>query len=223
LRKVDASQQTHKNPALREKSTVPQHSDSLNSSSSPVRGKSPVPAKKPSSLRAKKPRRMDFVGNKWDVEHYDSPDGPVKIEATLQHSVNISNCNKVVFELPAKANTVQIFNSTSVGIILGGGLVSSIEAANVRKLQLLFKKPVPAANFSKVDGAEVILRPEALRDAEGNAVEPEVLTSSCDGINLILPGRTDDDDDIEKPIPTQFRTVVRGGKAVTEIVPLSAT
>jgi len=62
LRKVDKSEMTHKNPALRASSTVPDRDAS-------VRGKSPAPGKKPKpeSMRAKKPPKKELEGNKWTI------------------------------------------------------------------------------------------------------------------------------------------------------------
>lgn len=62
LRKVDKSEMTHKNPALRASSTVPERDAS-------VRGKSPAPGKKPKpeSMRVKKPPKKELEGNKWTI------------------------------------------------------------------------------------------------------------------------------------------------------------
>lgn len=59
LRKVDKSEMTHKNPALRTGSTI----------SEAPRAKSPVPGKKPKpeSMRVKKPASKVLEANKWTV------------------------------------------------------------------------------------------------------------------------------------------------------------
>src|SRR5205814_4646850 len=69
LRKVSASQMTHKNPSLRAGSTVPTRSDSQNSVGS-TRHKSHTPPgkkPKPESMRTKKPPRKELDGNKWII------------------------------------------------------------------------------------------------------------------------------------------------------------
>lgn len=58
LRKVEKSEMTHKNPALRASSTVP-------SSTSPSLGKKPTKPAKPQSLSTKKPAKFALEGNKW--------------------------------------------------------------------------------------------------------------------------------------------------------------
>lgn len=66
LKKVDASQMTHKNPSLRASAPVPTRSDSNGS----LRSKSPAPPgkkPKPESMRTKKPPKKELDGNKWIV------------------------------------------------------------------------------------------------------------------------------------------------------------
>jgi adenylyl cyclase-associated protein len=62
LKKVDPSQQTHKNPNLRAGATVPTRSDSQNSGKT-----SPSIKPKPESMRTKKPPRKELDGNKWII------------------------------------------------------------------------------------------------------------------------------------------------------------
>jgi adenylyl cyclase-associated protein len=65
LKKVDASQQTHKNPSLRVAAPVPNRSNSQGSTKSVTPpGKRPP---KPDTLRAKKPPKKELDGNKWIV------------------------------------------------------------------------------------------------------------------------------------------------------------
>ena len=60
LRKVEKSEMTHKNPALRASSTVP-------SNTSPSPGKKPTKPAKPQSLSTKKPAKFALEGKKWII------------------------------------------------------------------------------------------------------------------------------------------------------------
>ena len=62
LRKVDKSQMTHKNPALRAGSTVP-----ATTSSPATPGKKPIKPAKPSTLAGKKPSKFALEANKWII------------------------------------------------------------------------------------------------------------------------------------------------------------
>ena len=75
LRKVDKSQMTHKNPALRNGPPVPARKDSAGSN----RGKSPAPNKKPDTMRTKKPSKKVLEGNKWTIENFENARNPLHI------------------------------------------------------------------------------------------------------------------------------------------------
>lgn len=61
LKKVDPSQQTHKNPSIRGSAPVPTRRDSQNSAKSTP----PHTKPKPESMRTKKPPRKELDGTKW--------------------------------------------------------------------------------------------------------------------------------------------------------------
>lgn len=58
LRKVEKSEMTHKNPALRASSTVPSNTSSV---------KKPTKPAKPQSLSSKKPAKFALEGNEWII------------------------------------------------------------------------------------------------------------------------------------------------------------
>lgn len=69
---------------------------------------------------------------------------------------------------------------------------------------------LPTIMLDQVDGAAVYLGRKSLGT--------EVFTSLCTGVNVVLPGRTEEDDYEEKPLPEQMKSVIRNGRLVTEIV-----
>jgi len=69
---------------------------------------------------------------------------------------------------------------------------------------------LPTVMLDQVDGAAVYLGKESL--------DTEVFTSKCAGVNINLPGKGEDDDYVERPVPEQMKSVVRGGTVVSEIV-----
>ena len=66
LRKVDKSEMTHKNPALRAGITVP----SSIGSGSAAAAKKPLKPTKPSALAGKKPTKFVLEGNKWLIVRF---------------------------------------------------------------------------------------------------------------------------------------------------------
>ena len=212
LRKVDKSEMTHKNPSLRATGTVPERSSSQSSSTS--RGKSPLPNKKPTSLRTKKPSRKELDGNKWIVENFDNTGQEiVEINAELNHSILISRCSKCVIKVNGKANAISIDNCSSLSIVVES-LVSSIDVIKCQKFAVQIDGVVPTILLDQVDGAQVYLSSESLNI--------ELFTSKCASVNVVVPPSDaeggDEGDSKEMPLPEQMRSVVKNGKVVSEIV-----
>ncbi|EFW13850.1 hypothetical protein D8B26_005970 [Coccidioides posadasii str. Silveira] len=209
LRKVDKSEMTHKNPSLRATSLVPDRG----SQSPTARGKSPAPSKKPKpeSMRAKKPPRKHLDGNKWFIEHYDSPEGVIEISAQLTQSILISRCNKTVIKVSNKANAISIDNCNGVSIIVDS-LVSSLDVIKSPKFALQIDGVAPTVMLDQVDGGTIYLSQSSLGT--------EILTSKCTSVNIVLPPKEgiEDADAKECPVPEQIRSYVKDGVLVNEIV-----
>lgn len=212
LKKVDKSEMTHKNPSLRAGSTVPQRTSSQTSlSSSSTRGKSPMPNRKPESMRTKKPARKELDGNKWIVENIDNTGSEVhKITAEPNHSILISRCTKCIIKVTGKANAISIDNCTSLSILVDS-LISSLDVIKSPKFQVQIDGVVPVVLLDQVDGATIYLGKQSLAT--------EVFTSKCANVNIVLPPEDEDhDDNKECPLPEQIRSVVKDGQVVHEIV-----
>lgn len=187
LRKVDKSEMTHKNPALRAGSTV---------SDSSARGKSPAPGKKPKpeSMRVKKPPVKVLEGNKWTIENYEKEDKPIQIEAQLSHSVLISKCNSATVIIKGKANAVTIENTKRLNLIVDT-LVSSVDVVKSQNFALQVMGTIPAVMMDQIDGAQVYFSKES--------TATKIIHSKSAGINLnVISGP--DDDYVEVPLPGQI-------------------
>ncbi|MCJ1403769.1 hypothetical protein MMC11_006992 [Xylographa trunciseda] len=208
LRKVDPSQQTHKNPSLRAGAAVPPtRSDSQSST-----GKSPVPGKrpKPESMRTKKPPRKELDGNKWIIENYDNPkEGMLEIDAQISHSILISRCTKTTIRVLNKANAISIDSSSQVSLVIDS-LVSSVDVIKTPRFEMQVLGTLPTIMLDQVDGASIYLSRES--------IGTEVFTSKCTAVNINVPGRTEEDDYKECPLPEQIKSVIRNGAVISEIV-----
>ncbi|KAH6607876.1 adenylyl cyclase-associated [Trichoderma cornu-damae] len=202
LRKVDRSEMTHKNPALRAGSTV----------SEAPRAKSPIPGKKPKpeSMRVKKPATKVLEANKWTIENYEKEPQPVEIEASLTQSVLISRCNNTTVIIKGKANQVTVENSTRLSLVVDT-LVSTVDVVKANNFALQVLGTVPTVMLDQIDSAQVYLSKESS--------STKLFTSKCAGINLnILSGP--DDDYKEVPLPSQICSYYseEKGDLVSEIV-----
>lgn len=207
LRKVDKSEMTHKNPSLRASSTVPERS---NSQGSITRGKSPLPpkARKPESMRTKKPPRKELDGSKWYIEHYDNESSPITIDAEIQHSILISRCAKTTIIINGKANAISIDNCSRLALVVDS-LVSSVDVIKAQNLEVQVTGVLPTILMDQVDGASIYLSDESK--------DTEIYSSKCSGVNLnIIEG--EEGDYKENALPEQIRTFVKDGKLVSEIM-----
>lgn len=209
LRKVDKSEMTHKNPALRAQGTGLERSDS---GSSAGRAKSPQPPakkQKPESMRTKKPPRKELEGNKWTIENFENESSPIEIEAERSQSILISKCKATTISVKGKANAISVDNCSRLDMLMES-LVSSVDVINSNNFRMQVLGTLPSVQLDKVDGGIIFLSKESL--------ETEVYTSKCTSINITLPPASEQDDSVECPVPEQLRSTIVDGKLVTEIV-----
>lgn len=210
LKKVDKSQMTHKNPALRANSTVP--GEDISRSRSP----GPQIKPKPQSMRqntgptsAKKQGKKELDGNKWLIENFESPSAPITVDVSISQSILITGCKNTTIILRGKANAISIDNSPRTQILVET-LISSVDVIKCPNFALQITGAVPTIMLDQVDGASLFLGAESLAT--------EVFTSKCSSINVVLPPEQEQDDTKECPLPEQMRAFVKDGKLVSEIV-----
>lgn len=210
LRKVEKSEMTHKNPSLRASAPIPS-APSRSSSQSSSRGKSPMPSKKPKpeSMRTRKPPRKELDGNKWLIENYDNPGQMLEIDATINHSILISRCNKTTVRVIGKANAISLDNCTQCSLVIDS-LISAVDVIKSSRFELQVLGMLPTIMLDQVDSAAVYLSTSSLAT--------EIFTSKCTGVNVNLPGEREDDDYTEKPLPEQLKSQVINGTLITEVV-----
>ncbi|KAI0008795.1 adenylate cyclase associated N terminal-domain-containing protein [Xylariaceae sp. FL0662B] len=204
LRKVDRSEMTHKNPALRAGSTV--------SNDSSGRGKSPAPGKKPKpeSMRVKKPPKKELDGNKWTIENFDKHHEPIEIDAAMSHSILISRCNQTTVIVKGKANAVTIENTQRLSLVIDS-LVSTVDVVKSSNFALQVLGYLPTILLDQLDGAQVYLSKES--------TSTRVYSSKSAGINVnVISGP--EEDYKELPLPSQICSYYdeEKGEMVNEIV-----
>jgi adenylyl cyclase-associated protein len=210
LRKVDPSQQTHKNPSLRAGSQVPPVRSNSQSSLSGKSGSVPGKKPKPETLRTKKPPRKELDGNKWIIENFESPaEGVIEIDAQISHSILITKCKKVTIRVLNKANAISIDSSSHVSLIIDS-LVSAVDVIKTPKFEMQVLGTLPTIMLDQVDGAMIYLGRKSLGT--------EVFTSKCAAVNVSVLGLKGEEDYVECPLPEQIKSYVKNGQLVSEIV-----
>ncbi|CAA7265404.1 unnamed protein product [Cyclocybe aegerita] len=204
LRKVDKSEMTHKNPALRAGSVVPA---STTSPSPP--GKKPIKPSKPSALAGKKPPKFILDGTKWLIEHQEHETLTVD-NVEINHSVNIFGCKGATVVITGKVNAVNILNSSKTAVLVHS-VVASVGVTASPSFTLQVTGTCPMIQLDTTDSGQIYLSKDSLG--------AEITTAKCSAINISLPVEGEEDGVFEEqPIPEMFKTVVQNGKLVTTIV-----
>ncbi|KAI0023068.1 adenylate cyclase associated N terminal-domain-containing protein [Xylariomycetidae sp. FL0641] len=202
LRKVDKSEMTHKNPALRAGST----------SDSAVRGKSPAPGKKPKpeSMRAKKPPKKELDGTKWTIENFEKHPEPIEIEVSMAQSILISRCSHTTIILKGKANAVTIENTQRLSLVVDS-LVSTVDVVKSANFALQVMGELPTILLDGMDGAQIYLGKESQAT--------RIFSSKSSSINVNVVSGPEEDYK-ELPLPYQICSYYdeKKGEMVNEIV-----
>lgn len=202
LKKVDRSQQTHKNPSLR-------RSDSSSSDKKAV----PKPPKKPTALsKVKKlPPKLELNDSKWLVANYDG-DHNIIIAGEMGHSVFIGKCTNSTIKINGKINAITISECSSVGIVIDS-LISGVDVIKTTKFQLQTLGFVPLISLDQSHEGEIYLSVKSL--------ESQIFTSQTTALNVYLPDENSEDGDFkENPLPEQIVHSYdkKTGKLVSEVV-----
>jgi adenylyl cyclase-associated protein len=90
--------------------------------------------------------------------------------------------------------------------------VSSVDVIKCSSFALQVLETLPTVLLDQVDGATIYLGPDSMNT--------EVFTSKCSNVNVYLPpqGFGADEDYRECNVAEQFRSYIKDGKLVTEIV-----
>lgn len=205
LKKVDKSQQTHKNPELRAGSTVPGSASTVTKSSVP-----PPKPKKPSTLKTKKPPRKELIGNKWFIENYDTQSNesePILIEANKDESVFIGKCSNVFIQIKGKVNAISLSETEKCSLLLES-CISGLDVVKSNKFGIQVENFLPQISIDKSDNGSIYLSKESLNT--------EIFTSCSTTINVNLPVG-EDDDFVEFPIPEQLKHTFTNGKLTSSV------
>ncbi|SCV02885.1 LAME_0H05996g1_1 [Lachancea meyersii CBS 8951] len=190
LKKVDKSQQTHKNPELRGSSVTP-------ASRTP-----PPKPKKPTTLKTKKPARKELVGNKWFIEGFENVQEPIIIEVNRDESVYIGNCSSIFVQIKGKVNAISMSDTERCNVMVESS-ISGFDIIKCVKFAVQVEQTLPQISIDKSEDGIIYLSKDSL-----NA---EIFTSCCTSLNVNLP-IGEDDDFVEFPVPEQLKHTFASGK-----------
>ncbi|MCO5613787.1 hypothetical protein L7F22_068065 [Adiantum nelumboides] len=207
LKRVDPSQMTHKNPALRGQAAPV--SAVIGASGKPA---PPKPGSKPGSLKAKKPPKTALEGNKWAVEYHEGNRSIVLEETSIGQTVNVFGCKDSVIHVKGKVNAIQMVSCTKTSILLDT-LVSSLELTQSPSFTVQVTGAVPTILIDSCDSGQIYLSKASLHT--------EIVTAKCSAINVSVPKEGEPEGEYaEIALPEQLRhQVVPDGKGIkSEVV-----
>ncbi|KAI9056890.1 hypothetical protein FKP32DRAFT_1585029 [Trametes sanguinea] len=220
LRKVDKSQMTHKNPALRAGSTVPATTSgefviigwqgawlTVKASAPP---KKPTKPSKPQALMGKKPAKFALEGNKWAIEYQENQSPLTLDNVEISQTVNLYGCKNSTIVIKGKCNAVTMINCVKTSVLVDS-VISSVSVTNSPSFALQITGKAPTIQLDSTDSGQIYLSKDCL--------DVEITTAKCSSINVSLPVEGEEEGVFaEQPIPEMFITKVVDGKLVTTAV-----
>jgi len=156
------------------------------------------------ATKPKKEARTYESKGTWFVEYYEN--GNITMDKVeLKESVYILGCTNTTVSIPVKCKSIQVDGCKRLTVEFKQ-VVSIFEIVNSDRVTAYVTENCPSVSIDKTDGAK----------------PPQIVTSKVSELNLVVPGKTDDDDPVEIPLPEQYITVYENGRIKTESVAHSA-
>lgn len=124
LRKVTADQMTHKNPSLRQSSTVPDKSMS----------KLSINQDGNKSIATKGPEKMELDGKKWLVENMTGRRDLVISDTQMTQSISVYRCDDCMLVVKGKVNSITVDMCRKFSLVFDS-IVSVVEFINSKNIQ----------------------------------------------------------------------------------------
>lgn len=185
LKKVEKSQMTHKNPALRGTSVVPGEHEPKPAASAAAPKAAPA---------AKSPPVFELRDRKWVVE-FQEGNKEIVIEADMKQTVYIYKCNNSTIQIKGKVNSVTCDGCKKTAVVFED-CIGAFEFVNCQSMQVQVLGALATLSIDKTDGAQVYL--------SKGSVNANIITAKSSEMNILVPG--DDGDFTEHPVPEQFKT-----------------
>ncbi|KAJ3059748.1 hypothetical protein HK102_009836 [Quaeritorhiza haematococci] len=188
---------THKNPELRAGGVV-----------KVTENAAPAPAVKHAAAPAAKPPKLELSGNKWVVENHTNNNNLVIENPELKHTVYIYGCTNSTIQIKGKVNAVTIDGSKKVGVLVES-VVATVDIVNCKSAQVQITGKAPTVVVDKTDGLQLFLSKDCL--------DVEILSAKSSEMNVSFQDSTagPQSDFVERPVPEQFKTIIREGQLVT--------
>lgn len=144
---------------------------------------------------AVKPPKCELNGKKWEVEFQVKNQAVEIVGCDVKQSAYIYKCTDSVIFVKDKINSIAMDGCKKCSLVFET-VVAGVELVDCDSCKVQAMGKVQTVSIDKSSGIQVILNKESF--------EAEILTAKCSELNLLVPGKGEDDDWKEFPIPEQF-------------------
>lgn len=171
----------------------------------------PVAAAAPRTVQEeKKPASLDLKQGTWFCEHQEDVQLEVP-DVQMKQSVYVFKAKNAVITVPNKCKSIQLDSCFKTTIVFNS-VVSSLEVVNGKRITIVIQESCPSIAIDKTNGCSVVLNELSVKEP------PNIVTSLASELNVVIPGKTPEDDPIELAVAEQFITTLKDGKVSTVAV-----
>jgi len=162
-----------------------------------------VEIKQPVNKKIREKRGQPQVvqkGGRWVIENYN--DGVHALDKfDMKSNVFMTLNDDTTFQITTKVKAVCIDSCINCRIFIKE-VVSTVELVNCENVTLICEDKVPSIAVDKSQSPRIILMRKAYE------ATPDIYTSNIAAMNVEIPGKPENDDMIELPMPEQFLTKI---------------
>ncbi|PRP80056.1 Adenylyl cyclase-associated protein 1 [Planoprotostelium fungivorum] len=150
-------------------------------------------------------------GNKWHLENVKGSQGVTITVEEQKQSVLLYKVEASTVIIKGKVTSVSIDTCKKVGVVFDD-VIATVEVVNSQSIQAQANGAIPSFTIDKTQGVTFYVQSQSGRKVE-------IITSGSSEVNVVTPGKTENDDPSEQPIPQQFITTFDDkGKLYTKAV-----
>jgi len=154
----------------------------------------------PKTTVKKGPPRVEERQGTWFCENYENENVTIN-QASMKENVLISRCSNMAVDITEKVKSISMENCLRVRLNFTA-VVSTFEIVNSQRCTIFIGVNCPSVAIDKSSGINVNMTKAAMQHV------PDFICSMISECNITVPGKTEEADPQETPIPEQFLTKV---------------
>lgn len=170
-------------------------------------GSGSVP-RKTSAVTQKQPVKL-LQAKKWRIEHQTGVCELSADEVNVKQTVYIFGCTGATVVVNGKVNSITMDGCSRTNVVFDN-MIAGIEIVNCKNVKVQARKNCNTVAIDKTDGIVVYVSRECMDTVT-------ITASKSSEMNVSFPGATDEEDNIERPIPEQYVHKIVDGKLTAEV------